>query len=154
VAARPVVVGRLGERHSRGVRGRLDDRGPGSEDRGDTPCFPLTPRPDPILASAEEADQVEAIDREAFLRTLESLDIRIADRTLTEADLRSLLVWMLAGRWPRPGCGATAELDRDAVERAKMTAAVAIRELHGGRFVDGGFAWVSVDGINLKAVLP
>jgi hypothetical protein len=32
--------------------------------------LPPDPRPDPILASAEEADQVDAIDREAFFRTL------------------------------------------------------------------------------------
>jgi hypothetical protein len=116
--------------------------------------LPIDFRPDAILASAEEADQVSAIDREAFLRTLEGLDIRIADRTLAEMDLRALLSWIIAARWPRPGSATLARLDRDAIGRAKATAAVAIRDLHGGRFVDNGFAWMSVDGINLKAVLP
>jgi hypothetical protein len=116
--------------------------------------LPIDSRPDAILASAEEADLVDAIDREAFLRTLEGLDIRIADRTLAEMDLRALLSWIVAARWPRPGSATLAKLDRDAIGRAKATAAVAIRELHGGRFVDGGLAWMSVDGVNLKATLP
>jgi hypothetical protein len=115
---------------------------------------PIDPNPDAVLTSAKEADQAAAIDREAFLRVLESLDIRIADRRLAEMDLRSLLSWIVAARWPRPGSARLAKLDRDAIGRAKATAAVAIRELHGGRFVDGGFAWTSADGINLKAVLP
>jgi hypothetical protein len=115
---------------------------------------PIDPRSDPILASPEEADQVDAIDREAFLRAIESLDIRIADRRLADMDLRSLLSWIVAARWPRPGSATLAKLDRDAIGRAKATAAVAIRELHGGRFVDTGFAWTSADGINLKATLP
>jgi hypothetical protein len=114
----------------------------------------IDPRPDAILASAEKADLVDAIDREAFLRFLKSLDIRIADRRLAEMDLRSLLSWIVAARWPRPGSATLAKLDRDAIGRAKATAAVAIRELHGGRFVDNGFAWTSADGINLKATLP
>jgi hypothetical protein len=88
----------------------------------------IDPRSDAAFASPEEADQVAAIDREAFLRTLESLDIRIANRTLTEADLRSLLVWMLAGRWPRPGAETTAQLDRDVIERVTTTAAVGFAE--------------------------
>jgi hypothetical protein len=114
----------------------------------------LTPAPAQSSASAEKVDPVDAIDREAFRAMLDNLGWRISDRRLTEADLRALLGWIAASRWPRPESGAMAKLDRDAIEAAKATAAVAIRELHGGRFVDNRFAWTSADSINLKANLP